>query len=395
MTIKGNFFEQKREWSILKDQILNEYLTPYLAKILCTRRPTRLVDCFAGKGRFDDGTDGSPLIIAKHIAMEKHRNHAIDLRGIFIERKYAVDLLSNLAGYPSCEVLDDDYEQCIQRFLAQHRNIERNYFFYVDPYGIKCLDFHYFEQLKAVGFQSLEILVNLNTTGFLREGCRILDYTRELPDWANELSYEEDRKNSPARMDAVAGGTYWREILSEFQNGAITFFKAEERFAAEYTRRVRSILPFVVHVAIKDRSRHLPKYRLIFATNHRDGLILMTDTMHKAWRILLEREAGGQLSFFNDIDWPVQPDRTIEEKIWAEVGDPIELGRLLTVLIEKHGIAHSTSEYKAVIRAHEGKMFSVTRTPNLTPTGKKAHHMDYDASNILVAALPYTQDLLR
>jgi three-Cys-motif partner protein len=395
MTIKGNFFEQKREWSLLKDQILDEYLTPYLAKILHTKRPTRIVDCFAGKGRFDDGTDGSPLIIAKHIASELARNPTSDLRGIFIERKYAADLQANLVDFPPCEVLADDYEQCIQRFLTHAHNTQRNYFFYVDPYGIKCLDFHYFEQLKAVGFQSLEILVNLNTTGFLREGCRLLKFTRDLPEWTNDLNYEQDGKNSPAHMDDVAGGNYWRDILNEFQRGALDFHQAEERFAAEYTRRVRSILPLVVHVAIKERARQLPKYRLLFATNHRGGLFLMTDTMHKAWRILLERETGGQLSFFNDINWPVQPGQTIEEKVWAEVGDPLELGQLLTVLIERHGIAHSISEYKAVIRGNEGKMFAVCRTPDKTPTGKKAHHMDYDAARIVISRLAYPQDLLR
>jgi hypothetical protein len=237
--------------------------------------------------------------------------------------------------------------------------------------------------------------VNLNTTGFLREGCRLLKFTRDLPEWTNDLNYEQDGKNSPAHMDDVAGGNYWRDILNEFQRGALDFHQAEERFAAEYTRRVRSILPLVVHVAIKERARQLPKYRLLFATNHRGGLFLMTDTMHKAWRILLERETGGQLSFFNDINWPVQPGQTIEEKVWAEVGDPLELGQLLTVLIERHGIAHSISEYKAVIRGNEGKMFAVCRTPDKTPTGKKAHHMDYDAARIVISRLAYPQDLLR
>ena len=96
MAIKGDFFEKKREWSILKDRILDEYLTPYMAKILRTGSPTRLVDCFAGKGKFGDGSDGSPLIMAKHIAEELTRNPAVDLRGIFIEKKYATELQRNL-----------------------------------------------------------------------------------------------------------------------------------------------------------------------------------------------------------------------------------------------------------------------------------------------------------
>ena len=119
MAIKGDFFAQKRPWSLLKDRILDEYLTPYLAKILHTGRPTRLVDCFAGKGRFGDGSDGSPLIMAKHIAKELTGNPAVDLRGIFIEQKYATDLRANLADAPRCKVLSGDYENCMEHFLSQ------------------------------------------------------------------------------------------------------------------------------------------------------------------------------------------------------------------------------------------------------------------------------------
>ena len=275
------------------------------------------------------------------------------------------------------------------------KKTQRNYFFYVDPYGVKCLDFRYFARLKGIGFISLEVLVNLNTTGFLREGCRLLKYTCELPDWTDDLDYEQDERNSLGHMDNVAGGDYWRNILNDFQAGVINFHQAEDRFAAEYTRRIRNILPLVVHVAIRERSRQLPKYRLLFATNHRDGLFLMTDTMHKAWIAQLDHETGGQLTFSNDVQWPVQPGQSIEERIWAVLGEPMELGKLLTVLIEHHGITHSTSEYKKAIRTHEGKLFTVNRIPDKTPTGKLAHHLDYDAAQIMISKLAYQQDWLR
>lgn len=394
MAIKGNFFAEKRDWSILKDQILGEYLTPYLAKMFKTCRPTRIVDCFAGKGKFDDGTLGSPLIIARHIATQNIMNPANDLRGIFIERRYVGDLRANLAAFPKCEVLPDDYEHCVRHFLSQPRNTKRNYFFYVDPYGIKCLDFGYFQQLKAVGFKSLEILLNLNTTGFLREGCRMLSYTRELPDWAIDLDYERDSKNNPTRMNAIAGGNYWQNILADFQNGTIAFHEAEERFTSEYARRLRAILPLVVHVPIKDRSHRLPKYRLIFATNHHDGLFLMTNTMNKAWRTLLTREVGGQLFLFNDEQWANTQGPSIEAKIWEEAATSIELIALLIRLIDKNGIAHLTSEYTAAIRKYEGKMFQVRREPETTPTGLKARHFDYNLAHIVVKRMPYAQEFL-
>lgn len=47
-----NFFKEKKDWSLFKDKILDNYLAPYIAKILTTRKPLVIFDCFAGKGKF-------------------------------------------------------------------------------------------------------------------------------------------------------------------------------------------------------------------------------------------------------------------------------------------------------------------------------------------------------
>lgn len=67
MKATDNFFASKRTWSTLKDEILISYLRPYLAKISHTGFPIMIADCFAGKGRFDDGEPGSPILIATAI----------------------------------------------------------------------------------------------------------------------------------------------------------------------------------------------------------------------------------------------------------------------------------------------------------------------------------------
>ena len=63
MAKKNNdFFVEKKAWSVVKDELLGCYFMPYVSKILHTYRPLVYVDCFAGKGKFDDGNPGSPLI---------------------------------------------------------------------------------------------------------------------------------------------------------------------------------------------------------------------------------------------------------------------------------------------------------------------------------------------
>ena len=56
------FFVEKKAWSVVKDELPGCYFMPYVSKILHTYRPLVYVDCFAGKGKFDDGNPGSPLI---------------------------------------------------------------------------------------------------------------------------------------------------------------------------------------------------------------------------------------------------------------------------------------------------------------------------------------------
>ena len=76
MTHKADdsFFEKKKSWSKRKDEILGCYLTAYLPKIMTVGKPVLIVDGFSGPGRFQDGSDGSPLIIQNCIYQTNRKN---------------------------------------------------------------------------------------------------------------------------------------------------------------------------------------------------------------------------------------------------------------------------------------------------------------------------------
>ena len=44
------FFEGKRPWSKIKDEVLEKYMTPYLAKVNTRGQPILLIDGYAGPG---------------------------------------------------------------------------------------------------------------------------------------------------------------------------------------------------------------------------------------------------------------------------------------------------------------------------------------------------------
>jgi three-Cys-motif partner protein len=106
MKATDNFFDRKRSWSELKDEILSSYLTPYLTKISHTYCPITIADCFAGKGMFDDGQFGSPLFIAQAIKnFIKQSKLEVEIEGVFIEKKYFKELEKNLHSCEECNWL--------------------------------------------------------------------------------------------------------------------------------------------------------------------------------------------------------------------------------------------------------------------------------------------------
>ena len=114
-----DFFKSKKGWSLLKDKIFDHYLKPYIAKILTTGKPLIIIDCFAGRGKFDDGNVGSPIIIAEHIkSVLDGDNKNKNISGIFIEKKYINELETNIQGYKQCGVWKGTFEENLGKILA-------------------------------------------------------------------------------------------------------------------------------------------------------------------------------------------------------------------------------------------------------------------------------------
>ena len=115
-----DFFIKKKPWSKVKDELLGCYLKPYVSKILYTRKPLIYVDCFAGKGKFDDGNPGSPLI-ALDIFEQALSATKLDMKAkigaAFIDLNYASDLEINLNSYKGVKIISGSYEDTIDGYV--------------------------------------------------------------------------------------------------------------------------------------------------------------------------------------------------------------------------------------------------------------------------------------
>lgn len=286
-----DFFKKKNEWSEIKDTLLRCYLPQYFQKLLVSGKPIFYIDCFAGKGKFDDGNDGSPLIamqiINERLGMSRisRKNNAIV--PCFIELNHAADLEQNLMLHPyqygTPQVVDGKFEDNIRGLLKNKRGY--NVFLYIDPYGIQALDSQLFDEIGTYGFRSFEMLINFNSFGFFRDACRVMkvDISQDdaLMGLDDLVEYEPTTVTASPQSEnlltRIAGGNYWMDIVRDFQMGRIDGYQAERRLSAEYKQHLKQKYKYVLDMPIRLKPGQRPKYRMIHVCDHEDGCFLMAD----------------------------------------------------------------------------------------------------------------------
>ena len=386
MSKKNNdFFVEKKTWSVVKDELLRCYFMPYVSKILHTHRPLVYIDCFAGKGKFDDGNPGSPLIALEVIdkCLESTSMESTQIDAIFIDLNYADDLRNNLKKYPWVKIISEKYEDNIANVLKGKERC--NVFLYIDPYGIKALNCSIFDKLSKNDFNSIELLVNMNSFGFIREACHALGTS-----FNDKTIFDDLVEYNPTKMDkssqsidelnSIAGGDYWQDIIKQFKAGTIDGYEAEKRFSEQYCHRLRQNYKYVLNMPLRIKKDQRPKYRLIHVTNHRDGCLLMVDNICNRWEVLQEIQSGGQLSLFEEnYDNQIVDDTDISNKVsvyFARYSANTSLHEALAEFFMEYGPICSTGTIKKELKKLESNgRIIVTREPSTTVKGKIATYM--------------------
>ncbi|MEN6386204.1 MAG: three-Cys-motif partner protein TcmP [Phycisphaerales bacterium] len=370
-----DFFSEKKPWSIIKDQLLACYLKPYFAKILATQRPAFYVDGFAGKGMFDDGKPGSP-VIALEIISESLLNTKFRSAGIsscFIELNYAEDLRNNISKYTDVQIIKGKYEDKIEEQLAGKQS--QNVFLYIDPYGIKSLHFSVFEKLSSKKFHSIEILVNLNTFGFIREACNVMHTNFDIEGLEDIVEFDDasngNKQKSIANLTEVAGGEYWKEIIMDYKVGHINGYEAEKQFSEKYCQKLGEHFGYVLNMPIRLNPKQRPKYRMIHATNHAQGCALMNDNMCKRWEALQGIQNQGHICLFGeDVENKLIDKAGVQKEILEVLSshtDYIDIDVFHAEFVSKYGVRFPTGDIcKELEHLYNDSKVKVKRTPEVT-----------------------------
>lgn len=308
MSINGeSFFKKKREWSEIKDDLLKCYIYPYFVKILKTGNPVLYVDCFAGKGKFDDEKDGSPLIALEErkraIATSYSANSTIKMA--FIEPKFSPELQKNIENSKMItsrdfKVYSGKYQDVIRKLLSGGK--DWNVFLYIDPFGIKNLNLDILDFLKTCNFASLEILINFNSFGFFRQACKIRNVMLHKEDdflddeMADYSQYSQSQRDDLTR---IIGSNEWENIVEEYQKSKIDGFEAEIRIGELYANQLKKHFKYVLNMPIRSKLKNRPKYRMIHLSQHEQGCLLMAQNMMKRTDCLYIMQQRGEVSLFS------------------------------------------------------------------------------------------------
>lgn len=383
-----DFFAEKKPWSKVKDELLGCYLKPYVSKILFTRKPLVYVDCFAGKGKFDDGNPGSPLIaldiLRQGLATTKMEGNT-RIGAAFIDLNYASDLEKNLSDYKGIKIVPGAYENTIDDLLKTKTGC--NVFLYIDPYGIKALDCTKFDNFANGQFNTIELLINMNSFGFIREACSVMGTKFKIDDgdfFCDLVEYDptvlDDTDKSIETLNRIAGGDYWKRIIASYKDGEIDGYKAEEYFAEQYCQRLRKSYKYVLNMPIRIQKNQHPKYRMIHATNHPDGCVLMADNICNRWELLKNIQNCGQISLFPEdynnqiVDESRIMDSLIE--VFPQCNGWISLTELQAIFFVKYGAICTRGVISKVLKKLEkSNRIEVVRNPRLTGTGKPSNFM--------------------
>lgn len=345
-----DFFRAKRPWSKVKDDIVSKYIACYLKTVQWRNRPILIVDAFAGPGRFGDGSEGSPLILLNAIAKTPKR--IVGISGLFadIRPAHRAALETNLAGSIASGVAERPLPDCSTVLTRALEVGKRNtLFFYLDPYGIKDLDFAMVRQIyDRDAKQSTEVLINFNFRAFMRMSGN----------WAYDASAdvvaEKVKASKIETIDRVMGGSYWLPIVT---NPTLTKCEREDAVVGAYIDRVREFFRFAVSVPVKDQSDqpgipedNLAKYHLIFGTRSAKAVVYMNDVAYAALTPYFNQFSEGLLFDLRPERYAATTKAAIKAEIVRELSEqPLTRPAIYESIIPRHFIQYQTKHYRAMI----------------------------------------------
>lgn len=298
--------------SVFKHEILRQYMVPFVAMLGSYSAGKRVVvlDGFAGRGRYSDGTPASAELILQ--AVESLRQFR-QVSAFFVEksgkdyRMLSAVVDEYVTRGLSARALPGAVDGHLDAVVVTAAN-GVPLFLFLDPCGAGLP----FSQLAAVLTgprrhvrPQTELLLNFSA-----------DLSRRA---AGALKAGQVSHPIIVLMDKTCGGPWWRDTALAALSRPTTrsFEPVAAAVAQEYAQRLASAGSMMqVTVPVRRRMHHQPIYHLVFLTRSQYGLWVFADALGKArqaWLRVLgtvdDEDTGGMLfTPADDMEWLIEAE---------------------------------------------------------------------------------------
>lgn len=258
-----------KEQTEVKHELLKKYIKPWFNKISTLSREIHYIDGFAGRGEYEDGSIGSPLLAMDAVnakfehenadskvdafrvyAVEKNESNFEDLQRR-IEKKNG-EVHPKIHG----EAIPGEFGEEAKEYIRKNSGQPEPCFIFIDPFGFQGVPLDIVAQLMNLRGTGIEVFITFMSGKM-----------------AQFLTSETHQQ----AMDAVFGTADWRDHVE---------FDAEKEERAEqlmlfYERQLRleADIEYVWPFQMYEEGKRQTAYYLIHATNHFEGFKLMKNCM--------------------------------------------------------------------------------------------------------------------
>lgn len=333
------FFENLKPWSKRKHRLLGKYLPPFSAKVATATQNREIfcVDGFAGAALYDDGSEGSPLLIAKFSDECGAWSNPILLRQINIEpdaksRGIFAMLDQATRAWQEKHIvtnINKDFSSALPEILAMIGNAPA--LFFIDPFGPTYLHFAHLQPILTRNQKITELIINFDQDGL-----------RRIVDAALSANINPKTASTNANnITKIVGSDNWKNQIT---NQNLSSDESEAILLNEYMSNISNYGYDVVAYPIREALDSKPKYHFIYCTRHSDGIELMNDFIREEEDLLYGEHVQDKLSLFPSESLADEEVKTRRETLRS----------LMNQFLRKHKSVTRKQVIQSLVRLHFG-----------------------------------------
>lgn len=342
------FFENLKVWSKRKHRLLGKYLPPFSAKVASTtiNREIYCVDGFAGAAKYEDGSEGSPVLMARFSDVCSNWSRPVNLRIINVE--------PDLATFQSLETATQDWKDrgVIENINARFEDSISNILtkigssptlFFIDPFGPTGVRFSQLVPILQRNHAITELIINFDTDGLYRIACAAISQN------INPKTSQTNAEN----VSSIIGSDNW---LKQFTTSKPSTEQGERILLQEYISSLCKYGFSVADYAIKESLNTKPKYHFIYCTRHNDGVYLMNDFIRAEEDLIYGEFVESDLPLFQDEASLAKEVANRREKLrqiiisYLEENNKVSRGQIKHHLIFEHFGYFDGKDYNSVVK---------------------------------------------